>query len=181
MKNSKLLFSVIVIFIFCLNFCPNKSFAQEKVKISFKDKELKINAYTFQYPWSVAQMKEALGEPDRISNLANVLYTYDDEGLVFYQTTTDSLITEFHIIFEEGDFEHYPDYTFTGKLKFEKAKLKDNSSLDYLKEKLLDYNIQLSYSEEVYDGEFEDFYIFINFTDVELKKVESYSFGFNWQ
>lgn len=64
---------------------------------------VEIRGHALPTPPSLTELKKAIGEPSRTSELANTIYTWDDSGVVVYTSPQEDRIKELSFMFAELD------------------------------------------------------------------------------
>lgn len=118
-----------------LAFAPSTASAQtplvaEDVHIAVVHEQVIINGARFSMPMQRKALIRVLGEPDREVKLANVLLTWDDLGLIAYQTPETSKITAFSIALDRQSMEFWPKKLFRGSLRVDAANITARSTID---------------------------------------------------
>lgn len=128
--------------------------------------------------WNVQDGISYLGDGARVRDGYNKTHTYDNMGVVLFESMVDSKpsgkISEMQIHFSIPEPNNVtPKTGFTGTLKIEKLTITSSTSLETLKSKLKDYTETESYLEHSHrlakDGVY--FYFQYDKTDTQLIKV----------
>lgn len=91
-----------------------------------------LNGMTLNNQKTPDDFIQLLGKPDRISSLANTIWTYDDLGLYLYFNPQEQFI-QVSIQYEHTDYDFSPKHTFTGKLKIHRRVIHPQVPLKALK------------------------------------------------
>ncbi len=128
--------------------------------------------------WNVQDGVNYLGSGARAREGYNKTYTYDNMGIVLFESMTEKVpsgkISEVQVHFsipEKNDV--VPKNGFTGKLAIENLRVTSTTSLATIKEKLKGYKDTDSYMEHSYRLAKDGLYIYFQYdkTDTQLVKV----------
>jgi len=128
--------------------------------------------------WSVQDGVTYLGDGARVRDGYNKTHTYDNMGVVIFESLVDKKpsgkISEFQIHFSIPETnEVVPKNGFTGKLAIENLRVTSSTLIDIIKEKLNGYAETDSYIEHSHRLAKDGLYIYFQYdkTDTQLIKV----------
>lgn len=167
------LFSVLFSFFAVSAHCQNIS-----VTANIKKGKFLFNGINISNEWKSAPLISKLGSSYRLTDKYNKVYTFDNLGIVVFESKKDEVGTgniseiQFHYKVTE-DNNVVPQGTFSGKLQIEGLKASINVSYTTVKAKLKNYKISDSYMEHSYRLSYGGIYFYFRFndTDTELYKV----------
>ena len=102
---------------------------KREVNISITRDEILINGQSIELPVKKEKIFELLGQPTRVSNLANTIYTWDENGLFAYEGPESGQIFSFAICLNRFDAGHWPRSLFTGRLIIDEAPITKTSEV----------------------------------------------------
>ena len=128
--------------------------------------------------WNVQDGIKYLGNGARVRDGYNKTYTYDDMGVVLFESLVEKVpsgkISEVQVHFSMPEANNVvPKNGFTGKLAIENLRVTSSTSIATIKEKLKDYKDTESYTEHSYRLAKDGLYIYFMYdkTDTQLVKV----------
>lgn len=128
--------------------------------------------------WSVQDGVSYLGDGARIRDGYNKTYTYDNMGVVLFESMVDKTpsgkISEMQIHFSIPESNNVtPKTGFIGKFAIENLRVTSSTSIDIIKEKLKGYAETESYLEHSHRLAKDGLYIYFQYdkTDTQLLKV----------
>lgn len=86
--------------------------------MSFSDGEFVIDGNAHKTPFTLAELVESIGPPDRTAHLANILHTWDRLGIVVYEEGEGAPIGEIRISFQNDMYDFSPKIPFAGTLNY---------------------------------------------------------------
>lgn len=107
--------------------------------------KIKINKIEVSKDWKVSAFKNVLGSAYREkTGQANIFYTYDSLGILFYENTLKKIasekVTECQIFLDETEASPaYPTATYAGKIWVQKMEISNQTTIEEVRKKLADY------------------------------------------
>lgn len=150
------------------------SFSQEidYPKIVIKKEQIKFNKEEVSKGWTAAQFTFALGSADRQQTGFNNTETYDNFGIVLFESVENSkptgYVSEVQIHFIPEVNKIAPLKGYGEKVKVDKLLVDKNLSKDVMLKKLKNWKKTESYIEHSYRMQCGRTYIYFQFTDDEL-------------
>ena len=110
-----------IVLVLCLIFSFVLSVPAQKIEVN--EKGLFINKQKITKQTTMAVIDSLIGKPDRVSLLANTIWTYDNLGLFIYFANQDSFIK--HVSFDllKRDLQFSPAKPFKGSLVIHKNRI----------------------------------------------------------
>jgi len=165
-------------FIVLLGLISSLSYAQFKTPgIQVKKKDLVIGGVKVTPDWYLAPALEILGPADRVRSGFNKTHTYDQYGIVLFESTSNNIpsgkLTEFQVHFIMDKNEVNPNGTYPETVRIDKARFDRNSSREMVLKKLAKWRMTESYIEHSIRLDNGALYAYFQFTDDEnsLKKI----------
>lgn len=125
--------------------------------IDITNDTLLINGYSLSGKSSLQAYSKALdSEPDRVSEYANHIHTYESMGVFLYQDPDANVILAFTICYRGGSYEYSAKQPFTGRFTINGHLISSDLNKEMLKQIP---NVQLSGSKVV-AGEFDIYFDF---------------------
>ncbi len=176
MKNRILLFT------FLLAAIPLSIFAQKQA-ISIKSEKIIVNQHTITPGWQLETLKSALGPAERVRDGYNITHTYDNSGIVLFESTSNKkgsgVLSEIQIYFYiSASNEVTPKNTFNNVIKIDKLKVNRKTSSAIMLKKLKNWKKTDSYLENSYRMSNGELYIYFQFSSDE-QLLEKISIGKN--
>lgn len=176
MKNRILLFTLL------LTALPLSIFAQKQA-ISINSKKITVNKQTITPGWQLETLKSALGPAERVRDGYNITHTYDNAGIVLFESTSNKkglgIATEIQIYFYvSASNEVTPKNTYRNDIKIDKLKANRNTSSAVMLKKLKNWKKTDSYLENSYRMSNGELYIYFQFSSDE-QLLEKISIGKN--
>jgi len=91
-------------------------YAERNISIIVKENEIWINGKYLKKESTLTDFTKILGDPDRVAKRKNVIYTYDDLGILLYQRPSSNVIRGISIVFGGQRFEFSPQASFRSRL-----------------------------------------------------------------
>ena len=85
--------------------------------IEFSQTALIINGRSFSQSPTIEELKEVLGPEDRIHELANNIYVWNDLGIYAYVRAGEQDVHDISVAFADQDYEFIPDKKYQHALK----------------------------------------------------------------
>jgi len=150
-----------------------------KVNVTIKGGEINLGKKNnVADDWNVQDGRSYLGDDARVRDGFNKTHTYDNMGVVLFESVTDNKasgkISELQIYFSIPEPTNVtPTSGFTGKLMIEKLSITSSTSLETLKSELKGYAETESYMEHSRRLAKDGLYIYFQYdkTDTQLVKV----------
>lgn len=146
--------------------------AADKITVTVKSGKFTIDKANVTDGWRQDAVSMALGINDRRRAGFNTTHTYDDYGIVLFETTKDNVATgvlsELQFFIAAGDTNAVtPKGLFKGKMQIEKLKISSNLSWKAVKEKLKGFKQTESYMDHNYRLAYKGCYFYFQFDDDE--------------
>lgn len=166
----KLLFISACIFV-CFGFVGNNT------SIKVKKGTLTINSKKFPFPWTVAELKNSLGEPTRTRDGYNKTHTYDDMGIVLFEPMSNKVpsgnISELQVYFSTPDpSEVTPKGLYSQVAQVDKLKVTADLTSAKMLSTLKKWVKTDSYMEHSYRMASSGMYIYFQFNDAETQLIK---------
>lgn len=155
--------------------------ASSSSEIKFSKSSFKIDGKTITFPLKVYNFTEVWGTADRIREGYNRTHTYDQLGVVLFETYQDkkpsSTVSEIQFYFKVATSNNVtPLQVRTQPVVIDKAKFDFNSSASYMLKKLKKWKQTDSYMEHSYRMSNGVTYIYFQFNESD-SKLEKISIG----
>jgi len=168
---------IAIMFLFSLTTLIGQPSA-EKITAIIKGGKFTIDKAIVTDGWRQDAVSMALGINDRRRAGFNTTHSYDDYGIVLFETSKDNVgtgvLSEIQFFISTGDTNAVtPKGFFSGKLQIEKLKISPNLSWKTVKEKLKDFKQTESYMEHNYRLAYKGLYIYFQFDadETTLRKI----------
>jgi hypothetical protein len=159
------------------------SYAQKAVKklaITVQNGKLNVNNINLAAKWEIAPMVKMLGIGARIRDGFNKTHTYDNYGIVLFESKIESTpsgkLSEFQVYFSPLDEESAVSAKgyFGGTFTMGSLKLKKDITADEVREKLLavGYTESESYSSHNFRFAKDGLYIYFLFDEIEQRLIK---------
>lgn len=145
--------------------------------ITLNSGTLKVNTKTLSTPWTFAQFKNALGKSDRVFDGYNTIHTYDDKGIILYQTPDTETVSAFNAYYGKENHDFSPSGRYDGSIKIENTEITKYMTISAIKRKLPKYNFVESYASTIFRGEYKGVYVFVQYNDA-IDEITYVNFGF---
>jgi len=113
--------------------------------IAFTNRVLTVHGATLALPTSLQSLTEIIGEPNRTSNKANIVYIWDDLGIVAYKNPAADKLHSIAVQFLNQGFDFSPNTNFTGKIILANGIVDSNSTVADLQSVGLDRDADLPF------------------------------------
>jgi hypothetical protein len=143
---------------------------------------VKIEGVKVSPDFQLAAFKKALGEPNRLFRSQNLVHTYDNMGILLFETLKDTIpagtIAEFQFYLSFGD--NLPSVTpvalFPEDIKIDNYLITKDLPLSDFRAKMLDWNETNSNLEHIYRFSNKGIYMYIQYDNTD-KIIRKFSFG----
>ena len=105
-----------ILYLFLYFFVLTQAFADSDVSISVNENGVLINEKYITKSSTLSDFTKILGKPDRVVNLKNTIYTYDDLGIILYQKPNSNVIKGVKITYGGHRFKFSSNEYFSGKI-----------------------------------------------------------------
>ncbi len=145
-----------------------------KINIALTDGKLKLNKKEVSKDWKLKGFTAVLDTFCRIKEGINKIYTYDQLGMVIFESTTNKIptgtVAELQIFLDENEAgKIVPKNFFTGKVSIEKLDIDYNSTIEIIRKKITNY--KETESDEVGKFRFSNNDLYIYFLYNRMKKL----------
>jgi len=110
------IFSIFSLFLWASGSLPGRSAEPAPLTLEVKGGAVYLKGQEIKGKSPLAAFEAILGKADRVADLANTIYTYDQLGLLLYQTRDQDIINEVVLVISAEDFAFSPKALFHGKL-----------------------------------------------------------------
>ena len=155
-----------------------KTVSNDKLTISLVNGKLNLNKTEISGTWKTAAFIKFFGSDGRTRDGLNTTHTYDEDGVVVFEKTTDKKktgeLSELQIFISSAEKnEVTPSGLYKGSLIIENNRINADIPLDELRLKLKGYKESESYMENNYRFSKAGIYMYIQFDedDMEILKV----------
>ena len=145
------------------------------VDFAIKGRVLYVNGRKILSPWDMKEVITAIGRYDRVTILANTIYTYDSKGVLVYETPGSGKVSEINISFIIDKNEFSAKAGFTGAFSVDNFRFSGKSTIDEVRNSLKAYKIEKSYGD-CYRVSTGGIYIYFSY-DPATGKLTLVSFG----
>lgn len=145
------------------------------IELSIKNRTLFINGRQIASPWDLQAVVNAIGQYDRVSNLANNIYTYDSKGILLYEAPNTSKVSEINIGWITESYDFSSKTTFSGVFMIDNVRYSPSTTIDEVKKNLAGYKIEKAYGDS-YRVSLGGIYIYFNY-DPSTMKIIYVAFG----
>ncbi|MDQ6609391.1 MAG: hypothetical protein M3Y85_06190 [Bacteroidota bacterium] len=122
-------------------------------KVEINDKGFFINRHKISRETTMAGIDSLIGKPDRVSLLANIIWTYDNLGIFIYFSPQDSALKHIGFDMVKRDLKFSPLTPFKGSFIMHNNKITTAWSLARLKRiKALKFEENPVYLQPAYTG-----------------------------
>ncbi|HYE21606.1 MAG TPA: hypothetical protein VEA69_24385 [Tepidisphaeraceae bacterium] len=101
-----------------------------ELKVAIEGHKLVINGKTIAVPCERAELEAALGKPDRESDLANLILTWDHFGVIAYVRKDKGVVRQVTVVLDKDAPKFWPAKTFTGTLTLDGAPVTAKSTAE---------------------------------------------------
>ena len=151
---------------------------QSKKTFTVKNGKVAINKKTITPNWLLSDCKSALGEPSKTKQGYNNTHTYDDLGIVLFESAKDKvgsgIVSEIQYYFSSPPEPNSvtPNGFFTGVVKVDKLTVTSALSATVMLNKLSKWQKTDSYMEHNYRMANSGLYIYFQFNSDETKLIK---------
>jgi len=82
--------------------------ADANIDFAIKGRILYVNGNKITSPWNLQEVIMIMGRYDRVSNLANNIYTYDSKGVLIYEAPGSAKVSEINVSFIVDKYDFLP-------------------------------------------------------------------------
>ncbi|HEY6159909.1 MAG TPA: hypothetical protein VI112_01765 [Bacteroidia bacterium] len=145
--------------------CPNS--------IDITDGRVSIDGKTLD-DLSIRSFQEILGEPTKISKLANTIYTYSNCGICIYETPGTGMLNEMQVHFRHEKQDYAPKKNFKGVFTLQGKVISNGENYDNIRSAFPEYKFD---RDETYpEGSKDGIYVLLDKPD-KKPGVGCVSFG----
>lgn len=145
------------------------------VDFAVKGRVLYVNGNRLSSPWELQEVIRAMGRYDRVSKLANTIYTYDSKGVLVYEAPDSGRVSEINVSFIIDKYDFSAQAGFTGAFSVDNFRYSGKSTIDEVKKNLASYKIEKAYGDS-YRVSTDGIYLYFNY-DPATGRLTSVSFG----
>lgn len=106
--------------------------ARKGSEVIFVGGVLTVDGVDFEFPCKLQKLTDVLGAPDRTSELANTIYTWDDLGFLAYCRPKQDDVHNVTIDFVTQEFDFSPQKGFSGRVTLKNGDVNSTTTTDGL-------------------------------------------------
>lgn len=148
--------------------------------VSIRDGKLMLNKTVISADWKLAPIVKELGSSGRVRPGYNITHSYDDLGLVAFETATGDnkdatgIVSEFQVYLSIGEVNNVsPTGYYSGDLIIEKRTISSNMSIEQIRSVLSNYKESQSYMSNSFRFSKDGLYMYVQFnsTNSSIQKI----------
>jgi len=144
--------------------------------VDLSDGVLTINGVALVKPMTIQQYESILGKADKVYPLSNTIHTYNNRGMILYQTPGEDEVLAFNMYYGKAKVSFMPKNLFNGTLTINGLTITPDLSESEIVKLLPQYNFVESYGYK--RGAYMGMYVFLNY-DRKKGKLKYVNIGYN--
>ena len=164
----------------CLQQAVWAQIAPENISMTLLQGKFTLNKKVLTPDWSLATGQQVLGSASRDRTGFNITHTYDEAGVVLFESASDKvgsgIIIELQVYFSAPDEQNavVPSGVYTGKFTLENTAMDRHVPMDDMRKKLLaaKYTESESYTEHNYRFALNGIYIYLLYDEDETRLIK---------
>ncbi len=108
-------------------------------QIEINDNELFINGKEIEIPWDLQTVLNIIGKYDRVSKLANNIYTYDNNGILVYEEPGSSKVSSIDLYWVKTTYPFSSKQVFSGTFIVNKIPYTGQTTIEQISKNMVKY------------------------------------------